>query len=144
MRNCFSKKTFEIYKAFLDRLTHAEDVLDLHNLLGNIDNDLINAVDDLAHYLDKFNKSISIDSIFLKENFLKLNDFYRQLSYEYIRQQKGYDIFALICDIGGSMGLFIGASMLTVVEVIDLLLRQTPVFGRKPKRKHNSSQTSDT
>ena len=147
--NMFNKELFletplEIYLGFLNQLVHARETLDFRNLLGNIDHDLINAINDVAQYLDKFNKSISIDSIFLRENFLKLNVFYRQLSYEYIRQQKGYDIFALICDIGGSMGLFIGASMLTIVEVIDLLLGQIPVFWRKPKPKHNSSQTSDT
>ena len=34
--------------------------------------------------------------------------------------------------------------MLTVVEIIDLLLVQTPVFGKKPKLKRNSSDTTDT
>ena len=38
-------------------------------------------------------------------------------------------------DIGGSMGLFIGASMLTIVEVIDLVLSQTPVFASQREKK---------
>ena len=42
------------------------------------------------------------------------------------------------------MGLSIGASMLTVVEIIDLFLVQTPVFGKKPKLKRNSSDTTGT
>ena len=145
--NLFKKELFlqnptEFYFAFNNRIIH--DPLDIRELFGNIDHDLVNAIGDLAQYLDKFNKSVSINSIFLRENFLKLNVFYRQLSYEYIRQQKGYDIFALICDIGGSMGLFIGASMLTVVEVIDLLLGQTPVFMKKTKLKQKKSHSSDT
>ena len=126
------------------RLEHAiHEYIDPRRIFWNYGHKFIDAVDDLKMYLDNFNKSVSINNIFLRENFLKLNVFYRQLSYEHIQQQKGYDIFALICDIGGSMGLFIGASMLTVVEVIDILLRQTPVFGRKTKCKDNSSQTSD-
>ena len=131
-------------KAFYDRLDHARNDFNVRKLLGNIDHEFIEAVDEVAQYLDNFNRSVRINSIFLKENFLKLNVFYRQLSYERISQHKGYDIFGLICDIGGSMGLFIGASMLTVVEVIDLLLGQTPVFGKKAKSQRNPSHTSDT
>lgn len=44
-------------------------------------------------------------------------------------------------DIGGSMGLFIGASMLTVLEVIDLILIQIPVF--KTKKKDDTEQEND-
>ena len=130
--------------AYNDRLEQARDNYDIRTFLGNIDHDFIKAVDDVALYLDNFNRSVSINSIFFRKNFLKLKVFYRQLSYEYIRQQKGYDIFGLICDIGGSMGLFIGASMLTVVEVIDLLIGQTPVFRKKTKPNRDSSDTSDT
>ena len=95
--------------------------INIREILGNIDHEFIKAVDDIAQYLDPFNGYVSINSIFFSKNFLKLNVFYRQLSYEYICQQKGCNIFGLICDIGGSMGLFILASMLTVVEVLDLL-----------------------
>ena len=130
--------------AYNVRLEQARDNFDIRTFLGNIDHDFIKAIDDVSRYLDKFNKSVRIDNIFFRKNFLKLNVFYRQLSYEYIRQQKGYDIYGLICDIGGSLGLFIGASMLTVVEVIDLLLGQTPVFRKKTKPNRNSSDTSDT
>ena len=35
--------------------------------------------------------------LFYRENFLQLNIFFRQLSYEHITQQSAYDIFALIC-----------------------------------------------
>ena len=38
-------------------------------------------------------------------------------------------------DIGGSMGLFIGASMLTIVEIIDLVLSQTPIFAMEEDHK---------
>ena len=117
--------------------------LSLSVCMGDKDKDFYNVFDTFTHYLDTFNRSVIIDSNFLKKNFLNLNIFYRQLSYEYIQQQKAYDIFSLICDIGGSMGLFIGASMLTVVEVIDLLLGQTPLFRKKTKLKENFSQTNE-
>jgi hypothetical protein len=40
-------------------------------------------------------------------------------------------------DIGGAMGLFIGASMLTIVEIIDLFLIQLPIFKRKEDKMKN-------
>ena len=38
------------------------------------------------------------------------------------------------------MGLFIGASMLTIMEVIDLVLSQTPVFATQSGKKRNSGE----
>ncbi|ESP02498.1 hypothetical protein LOTGIDRAFT_138301, partial [Lottia gigantea] len=64
---------------------------------------------------------IDLDSLTRKRNFLVVNLYYKELNYEQITQQRAYDIIALLCDIGGSMGLFIGASVMTMFEVIDLL-----------------------
>ena len=33
------------------------------------------------------------------------------------------------------MGLFIGASMLTIVEIIDLILSQIDIFAKKEEKK---------
>ena len=37
------------------------------------------------------------------------------------------------------MGLFIGASMLTIVEIIDLILTQTPIFATEEEKKKKLS-----
>ena len=37
------------------------------------------------------------------------------------------------------MGLFIGASMLTIVEIIDLVLSQTPIFAIDEDKKRKLS-----
>ena len=129
---------------YLNRVFKDTGRLSLSVGMGDKDKDFYNVFDTFTHYLDTFNRSVIIDSNFLKKNFLNLNVFYRQLSYEYIQQQKAYDIFGLICDIGGSMGLFIGASMLTVVEVIDLLLVQTPFFRKQTTLEENSSENKET
>ena len=100
------------------------------------------AYDNMAQYLDIFNRSVSIDSVFLSKDVLQLDVVYRQLSYERVSQRKAYDIFALICDIGDSLGLFIGASMLTVVNVIDLILAQTPVFAQTKKGRRKEINTA--
>ena len=39
-----------------------------------------------------------LPSAYYRQNFLQLDIFFRQLSYEQVTQQKAYDIFALICE----------------------------------------------
>ncbi|XP_052768020.1 acid-sensing ion channel 5-like [Mya arenaria] len=111
---------------------------DIRDHIGHKSEDFNSAFKNLASRLESFKTSIEIDGNFLRENFLQVDIFYRQLSYEHINQQKAYDFFALICDVGGAMGLFIGGSMLTVLEVIDLFLIQLPIFKHKTKNKQNT------
>ncbi|KAL8164748.1 UNVERIFIED_CONTAM: Acid-sensing ion channel 1C [Gekko kuhli] len=56
-----------------------------------------------------------------RENLLVLDVFFEALSYETIEQKKAYEVAGLLGDIGGQMGLFIGASLLTVLEIFDYL-----------------------
>ncbi|XP_050413854.1 uncharacterized protein LOC126828236 isoform X1 [Patella vulgata] len=99
----------------------------LHDLLapvGNIESLFLKSLEDLMYELQMFMDEAKIDSNFIKENFLQLDIFYREKSYEEITQQIAYDNFALFCDFGGSMGLFVGASVLTVFELLDLIIQQ--------------------
>ncbi|KAI4884182.1 hypothetical protein NFI96_030029, partial [Prochilodus magdalenae] len=56
-----------------------------------------------------------------RDNFLVLDIFFEALNYETIEQKKAYDVAGLLGDIGGQMGLFIGASILTVLEILDYI-----------------------
>ena len=47
--------------------------------------------------------------------------FFEALNYETIEQKKAYEVAALLGDIGGQMGLFIGASILTILELFDYI-----------------------
>ncbi|XP_026573260.1 acid-sensing ion channel 1 isoform X2 [Pseudonaja textilis] len=69
-----------------------------------------------AKYLaKKYNKSEQ----YIGENILVLDIFFEALNYETIEQKKAYEVAGLLGDIGGQMGLFIGASLLTVLELFD-------------------------
>ena len=48
----------------------------------------------------------------VKSNLAKLNIFFGELNYQTITQIKSYNFGSLLGDIGGQMGLFIGASIL--------------------------------
>ncbi|XP_061082333.1 acid-sensing ion channel 4-A isoform X2 [Conger conger] len=58
---------------------------------------------------------------YIRDNFLVLDIFFEALNYETIDQKKAYDVAALLGDIGGQMGLFIGASILTILEILDFI-----------------------
>ncbi|KAJ8414270.1 hypothetical protein AAFF_G00051400 [Aldrovandia affinis] len=71
-----------------------------------------------ARYLEKkFNKSEK----YIADNILVLDVFFEALNYETIEQKKAYEVAGLLGDIGGQMGLFIGASILTILELFDYL-----------------------
>ncbi|OCT60082.1 acid-sensing ion channel 2 isoform X1 [Xenopus laevis] len=71
-----------------------------------------------AKYLEKkFNKSEK----YILENILVLDVFFEALNYETIEQRKAYEVAGLLGDIGGQMGLFIGASILTILELFDYI-----------------------
>ena len=54
-----------------------------------------------------------------RENFIQLDVYYRELSYEKIDQQVAFERLSLLSEVGGFMGLLLGASVLTVFELID-------------------------
>ncbi|KAJ7322153.1 hypothetical protein JRQ81_018440 [Phrynocephalus forsythii] len=71
-----------------------------------------------AKYLaKKYNRSEQ----YIMENLLVLDIFFETLNYETIEQRKAYEVAGLLGDIGGQMGLFIGASLLTILEIFDYL-----------------------
>lgn len=71
-----------------------------------------------AKYLEKkFNKTEK----YISENILVLDVFFEALNYETIEQKRAYEVAGLLGDIGGQMGLFIGASILTILELFDYL-----------------------
>ncbi|KAL0618479.1 Acid-sensing ion channel 3 [Plecturocebus cupreus] len=69
---------------------------------------------------------------YIAENVLALEVFFEALNYETVEQKKAYEMSELLGDIGGQMGLFIGASLLTILEILDYLceVRRDPHCGR--------------
>ncbi|XP_067661119.1 acid-sensing ion channel 4-A-like [Haliotis asinina] len=62
------------------------------------------------------------DRASLESNFLQLKVFYDQMMVTSITQQPQYTVASLFSTVGGQMGLCLGASILTVAEIAELLL----------------------
>nr|XP_020451453.1 acid-sensing ion channel 1-like isoform X4 [Monopterus albus] len=95
-----------------------------------------------AKYLaKKFNKTEQ----YIAENILVLDIFFEALNYEKIEQKKAYEIAGLLGDIGGQMGLFIGASVLTILEIFDYLYEvfKDKVLGYFTRKKGPQRCQSD-
>jgi len=57
---------------------------------------------------------------YIEENVLVVQFFFQEMKEEKVGQEKSYDHFKLIGDVGGQLGLLLGASVLTLVEFVDL------------------------
>ncbi|XP_070560646.1 acid-sensing ion channel 2-like [Ptychodera flava] len=58
-----------------------------------------------------------------EKNLAKLNIFFQELAVHEVEEEKAYNIFGLLCDIGGSLGLWLGGSILTVIEILDICFK---------------------
>ncbi|KAM8966259.1 acid-sensing ion channel 1C-like [Pelodytes ibericus] len=90
----------------------------------------------------KYNKTRE----YIADNILVMDIFFEALNYETIEQKKAYEVAGLLGDIGGQMGLFIGASILTILEILDYLYE---VFREKmtayiQNRKKQPNRESDS
>ncbi|KAJ8029185.1 FMRFamide-activated amiloride-sensitive sodium channel [Holothuria leucospilota] len=80
---------------------------------------------------------------FIEKNVLKLTVFFNELNFDNIYDSEKYLWYDLLSDLGGQFGLWIGVSVLTVFEFIELIydifivfmykLRDMSIQRRKPK-----------
>ncbi|XP_076472588.1 uncharacterized protein LOC143301990 [Babylonia areolata] len=123
--SAFLRNMSDIVQEMDDEFNDYRQRFDFRFLVGSADSLFLKSLQDLMADLENYLKVSNIETDFIRENFLQLDVFYREKSYEQITQQIAYDLFALLCDIGGSMGLFVGASVLSIGELLDLLFHQS-------------------
>jgi hypothetical protein len=63
---------------------------------------------------------------YLSYSLLAINIYYDELQYTVIDEQRKYEWIDLLASIGGSLGLFLGSSILSFMEVIEIFIR---LFG---------------
>ncbi|XP_070576332.1 acid-sensing ion channel 2-like [Ptychodera flava] len=68
------------------------------------------------------NKTLNInDKYSTRENLVSLAVYFEELNYDRMEELPSYELFQLVSDIGGALGLFIGLSLLTVFEFFEFL-----------------------
>ncbi|KAL2305023.1 hypothetical protein Nmel_006992, partial [Mimus melanotis] len=58
---------------------------------------------------------------YIRQNLVRIEIKYHDLSYKIIQQQKALTISELLADVGGQLGLFCGASMITIIELLEYI-----------------------
>jgi amiloride-sensitive sodium channel subunit alpha/amiloride-sensitive sodium channel subunit gamma len=74
----------------------------------------------------------------LKRHMAHISVFYNDLGYELYSELEKTDLVDLIASIGGTLGLFLGMSFLSFVEILDVFLQ---IFFTLGKRKNSSVNT---
>ncbi|KAK2188085.1 hypothetical protein NP493_144g03026 [Ridgeia piscesae] len=92
--------------------------------------------------LKTYLKKTRLDGYFFSRNFLELNIYMRDLRVQEFKHLKAYTLFDLLSDIGGSMGLLIGASVITLFEAVDACAIAWVSRQDKKKRLRRSSSHS--
>jgi len=59
----------------------------------------------------------------LDKELIYLEIFYSQLNYVDIQTTPAYDMLTLVCDFGGALGLILGGTMLTVIEILQCIVQ---------------------
>ena len=59
----------------------------------------------------------------IHQNLLRLNVYFEDLSVVEFKQMPAYELADLFADIGGTLGLWMGISVLTIMELVELLIR---------------------
>ncbi len=57
----------------------------------------------------------------VRKSFVRINVFYESLSYSMTEETPQWDIFSLVANIGGNLGLFLGVSFFSICEIITTL-----------------------
>ena len=76
----------------------------------------------LVEYLQQVHFNYTIPNQFVRDNFLILKVYFSDLSLESINTAAAYSVLSLLCDIGGTLGLCLGSSFLTLFEFGDFIL----------------------
>ncbi|KAL8599244.1 hypothetical protein ACOMHN_007960 [Nucella lapillus] len=79
-----------------------------------------------------------------RNNIAKLSIFFKQLNYEKFETFPSYDWYRLLSDLGGQLGLWLGVSLLTFVELLELLCQVLAHLGRRAHHTGHSLTRSLT
>uniref|UniRef100_A0A8D0BCK1 Bile acid-sensitive ion channel n=1 Tax=Salvator merianae TaxID=96440 RepID=A0A8D0BCK1_SALMN len=58
---------------------------------------------------------------YIRNNLVYIDIKYHDLNYKMTRQQKALSVSELLADVGGQLGLFCGASIITIIEIVEYL-----------------------
>ena len=86
-------------------------------------------------FLSRFENSTNVNYETIKQNILSVNIYFDRLESTTIQEGKQTEFVDLVAGIGGTLGLFLGVSVLSLFEVVEVLLEI--LLSIKNKQKSN-------
>ena len=72
-----------------------------------------------------------------RQNFVQVDIFYKKLTEEVVTQMKKFEFLSLLSEVGGFLGLLLGASIMTICEVLDyIMMKVMYAYHAHKKRGH--------
>ncbi|KAK3730310.1 hypothetical protein QZH41_004518 [Actinostola sp. cb2023] len=78
------------------------------------------------HIADNMAKAMNETRQFIRDNFLEVDIYLEDMIVETVEQQPAYSLSNLVGVIGGTLGVFIGASILTITEFLQFFISLIP------------------
>ena len=83
---------------------------------------------ELSKLLSKFSNDSEL------VNLVKFNVYYDTLSYTVLTESINMDIVALLSSIGGSLGLLLGLSLLSFIEVLEVVVETMFIYYKNENK----------
>ena len=102
------------------------------------------ATADLPFYKKVFGDALGLNASamtddFVRNNFLKISVFFGDMTYKKLTEERKYALENLVSDIGGQMGIWLGASMFSIIELLCLLVQIFCSFVASKSKKQVGS-----
>ena len=81
------------------------------------------------NFLAEFSATMGGHPDYWSQNLVHLELYLTSMTYEKVEKQLGYTLLQLFCDVGGAFGLLLGASLLTLLEIVDFFLCRISATG---------------
>jgi len=95
----------------------------------------IGEIDDTIMAVNSFNLSNLNTYEDIKRHYVQLCVYYKNLEYTYIDQEAKTETFNFISNMGGILGLFLGISFLSFVEILEILIEYISILFENKKQQ---------
>jgi hypothetical protein len=102
------------------KVTHDEVIAQLRPLEHHLN--------DVLQRTTAYTNSLRIDDNFVRDNIAVVKIYYTDMKIKHTDQSAAYSWSAFFSDLGGSLGLLLGASVLSLIEVLDMCFYNFTVY----------------
>jgi hypothetical protein len=86
-------------------------------------------LNDVLQQTTAYTNSLRIDDNFVRDNIAVVKIYYTDIKIKHTDQSAAYSWSAFFSDLGGSLGLLLGASVLSLIEVLDMCFYNFTVYA---------------